>query len=79
MNAYHKELLEKALGARQKEVIEYQVNIDNFRLAIERIGDDPDLQAFKEGLVSLLASNLLEQKKAQVILDVISFQLEDSK
>ena len=75
MHPYQKEMLEKALEHREKEIIEYQVNIDNFRLAIERIGNDADLAEFKERLKTLLAENTLEQKKSQVILDVIKLQL----
>lgn len=75
MHPYQKEMLEKALEHREKEIIEYQVNIDNFRLAIERIGNDADLAEFKERLKTLLAENALEQKKSQVILDVIKLQL----
>jgi muramoyltetrapeptide carboxypeptidase LdcA involved in peptidoglycan recycling len=73
---YQKEILTSALDARIKEVTEYQVNIDNFRLAIERIGEDPELQQFKEQLQGLLSSSLLEQRKAQIMLDVIKSQLE---
>ena len=73
---YQKEILTSALDARIKEVTEYQVNIDNFRLAIERIGDDQELQPFKQQLQELLASSLLEQRKAQIMLDVIKGQLE---
>jgi hypothetical protein len=76
MNDYHREILTSALEARIKEVTEYQVNIDNFRLAIERIGDDPDLQEFKANLQGLLASSILEQRKAQIMLDVVQSQLE---
>lgn len=76
MNAYHYEILTAALAARVKEVTEYQVNIDNFSLAIERIGNDPDLQEFKTHLQGLLASSVLEQRKAQVMLDVVQSQLE---
>ena len=76
MNNYHREILTAALDARIKEVTEYQVNIDNFRLAIEHIGDDPELQDFKANLSGLLASSILEQRKAQIMLDVIRAQLE---
>ena len=75
MNDYHREILTSALDARIKEVTEYQVNIDNFRLAIERIGDDPDLQDFKQQLEGLLASSLLEQRKAQIMLEVVQSQV----
>lgn len=73
---YRKEILTAALEARVKEVTEYQVNIDNYRLAIERIGDDEELRQFKQQIQSLLASSLLEQRKAQIMLDVIRSQTE---
>lgn len=73
---YQKEILTSALDARIKEVTEYQVNIDNFRFAIERIGDDAELQQFKQQLQELLTSSLFEQRKAQIMLDVIKGQLE---
>jgi hypothetical protein len=73
---YQKEILTSALDARIKEVTEYQVNIDNFRLAIDRIGDDAEMQEFKQQLEGLLASSLYEQRKAQLILDVIRSQVE---
>lgn len=73
---YRRELLQNALDARQREVTEYQVNIDNFRLAIDRIAQDEQLQAFKDQLRVLLETSTLEQRKAQVMLDVIKDQLE---
>jgi hypothetical protein len=77
MNAeYRIQLLTAALDARIKEVTEYQVNIDNFALAIAKIGDHAELQEFKKHLQNLLASNVCEQRKAQIMLDVIKSQLE---
>ena len=76
MNDYHREILTSALEARIKDVTEYQVNITNFSLAIERIGDDPELQDFKVNLEGLLASSIIEQRKSQIMLDVIQSQLE---
>jgi hypothetical protein len=73
---YRHEILTAALDARIREVTEYAVNIDNFRLAIEHVGDDPELQDFKAQLEGLLASSILEQRKAQIMLDVIRAQLE---
>jgi len=74
-----KEILESALAARQQEVLGYQINIDNYRLAIEHIdaGRDPDLVEFREQLSSLLVSEIIEQKKAKVILAVIEKQLQE--
>ena len=73
---YRKEILTAALEARVKEVTEYQVNIDNYRLAIEKIGDDEELRPFKQQIQALLTSSLLEQRKAQIMLDVIRSQTE---
>ena len=73
---YKKEMLTSSLEARQKEVTEYQVNIDNFRLAIEKIGDDAELAPFKSQLEDLLKSSRFEQRKAQIMLEVIQSQLE---
>ncbi len=78
MHPYQREILTAALEGREKELIEYQVNIDNYRLAIEHIGSDEELQPFREQLQNLLASSLLEQKKSQVILTVIKQQLDSA-
>jgi len=75
-NEYRREILTTALDARIKEVTEYQVNIDNYRLAIEKIGDDEELRPFKQQIQALLTSSLLEQRKAQIMLDVIRSQTE---
>lgn len=72
---YRTEILTAALEYRKKEFVEYQVNIDNYRLAIEKIGDDEELQEFKQKLEEMMKSSLLEQKKSKVILDVIAQQL----
>jgi transcriptional regulator CtsR len=75
-NEYKTQMLTDALAGRIREVTEYQVNADNFRLAIERIGDDKELQEFKSQLQSLLDSTILEQRKAQIMLEVIQSQVE---
>jgi hypothetical protein len=77
MNQNKKEILSNALLARQKEVFEYQINIDNFRLAIDLAAKDPELTDFHKHLSELLASNLLEQKKANIMLQVIQQQMEN--
>lgn len=73
------ETLTKALEARRDEVISYQINIDNYRLAITYITNttDTELYPFREQLSKLLASELLEQKKARVMLTVIEAQLQE--
>ena len=73
-------LLRNALEQRQQAVLEYQINIDNFKAAIEEVrsqySDDTTLQPFLTQLKELLASNILEQKKEKIMLKVIEDQLK---
>lgn len=73
------EVLKEALKAREEEVMHYQINIDNYRLAIEKSKSDPDLAEFVTRLHELLSSSILEQKKAKVMLDVIRDQVGDDE
>lgn len=75
------EILNSALQARQAEVMHYQINIDNYTLALAEIsklpqGEQDELRAFSDQLSGLLASEKLEQKKARIMLAVIQQQLE---
>ena len=75
------EILLPALKARQQEVVHYQINIDNYTLALAEIrklpqAEQDELRAFADQLSSLLASEKLEQKKARIMLAVIQQQLE---
>lgn len=72
---YKNKMLESSYEGRINEVTEYQVNIDNYIMAIDIIGDDPDMQAFKEHLQDLLQSNTMEQKKSKIMLEVVARQL----
>ena len=71
------EVLKDALVAREQEIMGYQINIDNYTLAIEHIkaSGDKDLAEFCQKLESLLASEKLEQKKAEVMRFVVQQQL----
>jgi len=77
------EILTQALNQRHQEILEYQINIDNYTLAIEKInkehiGESPIDEAmmeFKAQLEGLLQSSLIEQRKAMIIRDVIQDQL----
>jgi hypothetical protein len=76
------EILRINLEARKQEVMHYQINIDNYTLALEKIArmdvaDRSELSDFADQLSCLLASEKLEQKKAKVMLDVIQQQLGD--
>jgi hypothetical protein len=75
------EILTQARTARAQEVLGYQINIDNYTLAIAHIDAMPDaekaeLAPFREQLSGLLQSEILEQKKAKVMLAVMHQQLE---
>ena len=74
------EILAASLNARIQEVMHYQINIDNYTIALEEIGKLPpderaELSVFIEQLQSLLTSEKLEQKKAQIMLNVIKRQV----
>lgn len=72
------EILTQALEARQQEIMGYQINIDNYTLAIAYIekSGDADLTEFCGKLEASLLTEKLEQKKAMVIGFVIQQQLE---
>jgi len=74
------EILASSLTAREAEVMHYQINIDNYTLALEEISKLPpderhDLNAFVEQLNTLYASEKIEQKKAKIMLSVIKQQV----
>ena len=74
------EILATSLEARVAEVMHYQINIDNYAIALEEIGNMPsderaELSAFTEQLRTLLTSEKLEQKKAKIMLSVIQKQV----
>jgi hypothetical protein len=74
------EILKSSLESRIQEVMHYQINIDNYRIALEEISNMPDderamLSDFSDRLRTLMVSETLEQKKAQVMLTVIQKQV----
>jgi hypothetical protein len=74
------EILASALEARKQEVMHYQINIDNYTLALDEMSklsveERAELSAFADQLRTLLTSEKLEQKKAKVMLSVIQKQL----
>ena len=72
------EILKQAAYARIEEIAGYQINIDNYTLAIPLADADPELKDFAEQLRGLLASEILEQKKAQIILKVLQTQIGEN-
>lgn len=74
------EILKTNLEARENEVMMYQINIDNYTLALEEIenlsSDEQDeLADFKQQLANVLTTEKLEQKKAKIMLSVLKKQL----
>ena len=74
------EILATSLKAREQEIMHYQINIDNYTLALEEIGalssdERAELSAFADQIRGLLVSEKLEQKKAKIMLNVIKRQV----
>ena len=75
------EILKSSLDARIQEVMHYQINIDNYTIALEEIDNLPpneraELSAFAEQLRTLLTGEKLEQKKARIMLSALKRQVE---
>ena len=74
------EILVSALEAREQEVMGYQINIDNYTIALEEINklsveEKAELSGFADQLRTFLSSEKLEQKKAKIMLAVIQRQV----
>ena len=75
------EILTSALEAREQEVMHYQINVDNYTIALEKISElgadeRAELSGFADQLRTLLATEKIEQKKAKIMLSVMKQQLE---
>ena len=74
-------ILLPALEGRDQELLTYQINIDNYRLAIAKINadhaDNDDLLAFRDDLQSRLDEELRQQARARIIRDVIAEQVAE--
>lgn len=75
------DIIAASYKAREQEVMLYQINIDNYSLAIKEIASLPadeqvELSAFLSQLEALLASEMLEQKKSKIMLSVLKQQME---
>ena len=74
------EILATSLAARVQEVMHYQINIDNYTIALDEISKMPpderaEMATFASQLSELLASEKLEQKKARIMLAVVQRQI----
>lgn len=73
--------LKSALAAREDEILNYQINIDNYVRAIAKIKAEhagkSGMSEFAANLSNLLDSSKTEQLKAIIIRDVIADQLAE--
>ena len=74
------EILQMSLDAREQEIMHYQINLDNYTIALNEIAkmpaqDQAELSEFSGQLRTLLASEKLEQKKSKLMLEVLKLQL----
>ncbi len=72
-------ILTPALEGRDQELLGYQINIDNYILAIAKINADyagnDDLLAFRDELQARLDEERRQQLRSRVIRDVIADQV----
>jgi hypothetical protein len=75
------EILKPALEERTNEIMSYQINIDNYVRAIDKINakhaDNPAMIEFRDRLKDMLATHKIEQLKAIIIRDVIADQIAE--
>lgn len=80
LDTEREEILRSGAEQREREIMHYQINIDNYRLAIADIEanhvDDVPMQDFAIALREMLASSRIEQAKEQIMLKAINGQLE---
>ena len=69
------EMLTQNKEAREQEVADYQFQVDTYTIAIEQSANNPDMAEYRQHMQMLLESNLREQSKAQLMLDVVNIQI----
>ena len=73
--------LQSALTPRNDEILDYQINIDNYTRAIAKINaehsDNLAMIEFRDRLADMVESHKTEQLKAIIIRDVIADQLTE--
>jgi len=75
-------ILTEAAAGRRMGLLSYQINIDNFQIAIAKIdaseNPEPHMVEFADQLRELLQSNIRERDKEKLLLDVIEEQLAEA-
>ena len=80
-----KEILKSAVNQRLQDELMYHINIDNYRLAIEKIDREHNtnsnfdlaIQEYKNHIQELLNSSLIELRKTEIMREVIQDQLKE--
>jgi len=76
------DILTQAAEGREREVMQYQINIDNFSRAVAEIeanhSHEPHMVEYAERMRDLHHSSLIEQAKERILLKVIRDQLEEA-
>ena len=75
------QILQESLEPRNDEILNYQINIDNYTRAIDKINtqyaDNPDLIKFRDKLTTEVKNHKTEQLKSIIIRDVIADQINE--
>jgi hypothetical protein len=73
--------LQLALAPRNNEILDYQINIDNYTRAIAKIdaeyADNSAMIEFRDRLADMVESHKTEQLKSIIIRDVIADQIAE--
>jgi len=73
--------LQESLEPRNNEILNYQINIDNYTRAIDKINnqyaDNPALIKFRDKLATEVKNHITEQLKSIIIRDVIADQINE--
>jgi len=75
------QILQESLEPRNNEIQNYQINIDNYTRAIDKINtqyaDNPALIEFRDKLATEVENHKTEQLKSIIIRDVIADQINE--
>lgn len=65
-------MFKEMIAARQQSIVHYEFNIVNYRMALELLDESREgMIEFKEKLEGLLKTELIEQSREQLMLDVL--------
>lgn len=79
-NIDKKTILSDAIAGRKREIMMYQINIDNYDLMLNSGADDDaeiasDMADYRKRIKDLLRSERVEQAKSKMVLSALEAQL----